>query len=153
IDRDEGLGDQGSVEVARRELEHIVPELFAEPGGRLDRANAVRVDWHIRHRRARYGDAKPSGIGANLLCIRPRPGRRPVRVADVRALGGVEQRGAVTHAPRQRVLTAKPGWGFAQAGPKRVPGPSRLQPEEAAAGGRDTDRAPAVVAVAHGHHT
>src|SRR5262249_61417081 len=53
IDRDEGLGDQGSVEVAGREFENLVPQFLAKPAGRLDRANAFRVDGHFGHRRGR----------------------------------------------------------------------------------------------------
>ena len=85
---------------------------------------------------------------------RPRPGTdppaaAPIRIADVRPRGRVEERGAVAHASRHRVADRGAAPAFARVRAHRVAGARRFEAEQPAGGGGNADGASAIGRVRH----
>src|SRR5437762_12016605 len=93
------------------------------------------ADGRGRHQ----SDAKAAGFGAHLVEEWPCRTRGDVRVAGHLAVHGVEHGRGVTHRPGNDVLVYEPAEHVAELGAQRVSPPRRLQADEAALAGGDTD--------------
>jgi hypothetical protein len=116
----------------------------------MDGALAERVEWGVHRRRGRPADPQPARL-ARGRC-REGLGRRwrPGGVARLVAGQHVEQRRGVRHRVREHAVLDEEV--VALVGPARDAPAAGLQAHEAAARGRDADRAAAVAAVRERHH-
>ena len=112
---------------------------------------ADRIDGGAGHRRDdRVGDAKAARRPRGALREGLRRRRRPRAVAADVAGEDVEQRRRLGDRPREHAVDHERG--CAEVGCGRDAVALRLQPDEAAAGGGDAQRAAAVVAVGDRDH-
>ena len=88
----------------------------------------------------------------DLLQERPRRRRRPIGIARRRPAGRIEEGGGIAHAPAHHMAAGETAPAFAHIGAGRVPCARRLEPDDAAIGRGNTDRAAAIGAVRHRHH-
>ena len=131
-------------------LDDLVPERAQQLGGVLGGLDARGVDRAVERGLRRDRDAQAAGV-------RPSPGRRragrargPPGVAELGAGEDVEDlRGLGDRARQHAVDDEEQAAGL---GAERDPAALGLEPDEPAAGGRDPDRAAAVVAVRDRHH-
>ena len=130
----------------------MVAQFGAERRGVADGSHTVRMNIRTQRRRLHHANAERLRVEADFLGKRTPRRWRPVRVAHHRAGRRVQQRGAVTHRDRQRVLGHQAAEQIAVVWTERHPRPRRLQAEYAAAGRRNADRATGVVAVRYRHH-
>ena len=95
-------------------------------------------------------DPQLAGIAADRLGERGARRRRPGGVTGLVAREDVQRRGGLRDRPAQRAVGRQEG--VAELGAAGDPPAARLQADEAAARGRDPDRAAAVARVRDGHH-
>src|SRR6185437_14569467 len=100
---------------------------------------------------ARPGDLQAAGRAQYLLGVGPRLGGRGVGRAGLGAAGEVEHRRRVAHRAGDHVLDHETLREVVAVRQVRAAVAGRLQADEAAAGGRDADRAAPVAAVRHRH--
>ena len=141
----EALGIDGQMEHV-----HRVSERGAEGRGVVSRGEDVGMRRPREERCLAEGDAKAAGILADLREEGTRRGRSGVRSASFDAVRGVEQRGAVTDAARERVIEGVPEPALGVIGADGGAAARGLHAEDAAARGGDADGAAAVSAVSHG---
>jgi hypothetical protein len=139
-------GELGRV-VARRDLHHLVAERFAELGGVARGADAIAI--HRRgHRRFRgERDAEHADLALDLIEVGALGQRRHVGRPGLRAQRRVEQSGAVAHRAADDVLLGKTVPSLAGVGADGCASTRRLEAEQAAARGGDTNRPAAVAGV------
>jgi hypothetical protein len=134
----------------RLDLLDLVAQSCQELGGVARRALADRVHLRVDRRARGQRDPQPSGVARQGLCKRLGRRRCPGGVAGLVAGHDVEGAGTVLDRPREETVGGEDG--VAQVRPARDPPAARLEPDEAAAGRRDPDRAAAVAAVRDRHH-
>jgi hypothetical protein len=81
----------------RRGFLYVVAELLAKSGSVLHSSDAIVVQRRTGGGPRREGDAQASRRHPDLFDVRTLLRRGVVRVADLGAGGGVEERGAVSH--------------------------------------------------------
>jgi hypothetical protein len=125
-----------------------VAELGEQFRGILCGGDALRRDRRVDRRRRRQCDPEPAWLAPDLVDERPLRRRSPPRVALLVAGHDVEQGGRVAHSPGKR--TAGREALVPAVRRERHAAARGLDPEDAAARGRDANRAAAVRAVGGG---
>src|SRR5574341_649819 len=93
------------------------------------------------------GDAQLAWLGADFLQERPRRRRCPLGIAGRRTAAGVKEGGAVADGAGEGMAAGEAAPAFAHIRAGGIASAAGLEPEEAAVGGRDTDRAAAIGAM------
>ena len=133
-------------------LDDLVAERLQQRRGVLDGLDRDRVDRRVGHRRERRHRDPQLGRRAPGARRRERLGRRrrPGHVAQLDAGEDVEHLGGLAHAARQDAVLDQEG--VPDLGRHRDAPALGLEPDQAAAGRRDPDRAAAVVGVGDRDH-
>ena len=130
-------------------------DLVAErrPAARRRRARRARrrgSSVGVERRERRDADPQPARLARRRRARTARRRRRPRRVAGLGAGEDVEQQRRLAHGARQDAVLQEEA--LAGVGRQRDAPARRLEADEAAAGGRDAQRAAAVVAVGDRDH-
>ena len=151
-----GQGDEGGDHHAALDLRvgllHVMAELGAEPHRLLEGGEALGVDGRAVGGQRGVGDAQRPRRGPALLEVGPRGRRGGVGIPGPRPVGGVEQRRAVPHRERHRVLGGAAAEALAGDRREGVAPPRGLEPDQPAARGGRADGAEAVAGVRHREH-
>jgi len=125
----------------------MMAEAFAKCCRFLHRRDDIGVTLRTVGALRREGDAQAAGFGADFLKERSCRRRGRIGIARRIACGCIERGGAVAHAARDDMRDREARPAFAAIGTHRRAAACRFQPEEAAGGGRNADRAAAVAGI------
>ena len=149
--REERRYDGGAVDLGISFL-HVVAEVSAELRGLGEGIEALVLDLGAVRRLGGPGDPQTTGRGTDLGLERSRRRRSDVRITRPGCRGRVEQRRAIAHAQRHRVLGRAAAEAFTRVGRERVAPTGGLETDQPAAGGWSANGPKAVAGVGHRQH-